>query len=178
MSTLFSNISAAAVDLISIPFSEKFARMQFSICNLFTAITWMPFSPGSLPVPLTEKLRIVTSPSGALIIKPVVPLDKTEPITPLPSMVIDLVIVSVPKPPGSRRLISPPAAVLLIAPARVLHGAVRLQGFTSSPTPETQVRVACPKQQETVQKVIINKTGFRNVLPFISHVLVRTGIFP
>ncbi|MFD1704452.1 hypothetical protein ACFSCV_15700 [Methylopila henanensis] len=25
----------------------------------------------------------------------------------------------------------------------VLHGAVRLQGFTSSPTPDTQVRVAC-----------------------------------
>jgi hypothetical protein len=39
-------------------------------------------------------------------------------------------------------LISPPAAVFEIAPAKVLHGAVRLQGLTSSPTPETQVRVA------------------------------------
>jgi hypothetical protein len=40
-------------------------------------------------------------------------------------------------------LISPHVAVLLIAPAHVLHGAVREQGFTSSPTPETHVRVAC-----------------------------------
>src|SRR5688572_17562802 len=36
----------------------------------------------------------------------------------------------------------PPAAVFEIAPAKVLHGAVRLHGLTSSPTPETQVRVA------------------------------------
>jgi hypothetical protein len=30
-----------------------------------------------------------------------------------------------------------------MAPAKVLHGAVRLQGLASSPTPDTQVRVAC-----------------------------------
>src|SRR3984893_19120083 len=58
-------------------------------------------------------------------------------------MMIDFVIVSAPKPPGSRQLISPPAAVLEMAPAKVLHGAVRLHGLASSPTPETQVRVAC-----------------------------------
>src|SRR4030095_8731495 len=34
-------------------------------------------------------------------------------------------------------------AVLEIAPANVLHGAVRLHGLTSSPTPDTHVRVAC-----------------------------------
>ena len=34
---------------------------------------------------------------------------------------------------------------LEIAPAHVLHGAVRLHGLTSSPTPDTQVRVACAK---------------------------------
>src|SRR5687768_6897473 len=51
-------------------------------------------------------------------------------------------IVTAPNPPGSRQLISPPAAVFEIAPANVLHGAVRLHGLTSSPTPETQVRVA------------------------------------
>src|SRR4051812_18573509 len=53
-----------------------------------------------------------------------------------------LVIVTPPKPPGSMQLISPPAAVFEIAPANVLHGAVRLQGFASSPTPETHVLVA------------------------------------
>src|SRR3569833_84550 len=56
---------------------------------------------------------------------------------------IALVIVSEPKPPGSRQLISPPAAVFGNAPWKVLHGAVRLHGLTSSPTPEIQVRVAC-----------------------------------
>src|SRR5205085_1782350 len=45
----------------------------------------------------------------------------------------------------STALISPPAAVLLIAPASVLQGAVREHGFTSSPTPETHVRVASAK---------------------------------
>src|SRR5258708_24850011 len=58
-------------------------------------------------------------------------------------MLNDLVMVTEPKPPGSRQLISPPAAVFEIAPAKVLHGAVRLHGLASSPTPETHVRVAC-----------------------------------
>src|ERR1700722_3686442 len=58
-------------------------------------------------------------------------------------MVIDLVIVTAPKPPGSSTLISPAAAVLEMAPAKVLHGAVRLHGLASSPTPDTHVRVAC-----------------------------------
>src|SRR5262249_41076398 len=40
-------------------------------------------------------------------------------------------------------LMMPLGAVFEMAPAKVLHGAVRLHGFTSSPTPETQVRVAC-----------------------------------
>src|SRR2546430_16270266 len=52
-------------------------------------------------------------------------------------------MVRPPKPPGSRQLISPPVAVLEMAPAKVLHGAVRLHGLASSPTPDTQVRVAC-----------------------------------
>ena len=55
---------------------------------------------------------------------------------------LDLVIVNPPRPPGSRTLLSPTAAVFETAPAKVLHGAVRLHGLASSPTPETQVRVA------------------------------------
>ena len=73
---------------------------------------------------------------------PFVPELRIEASVPVPSIVIDVVIVTVPKPPGSRTEISPPAAVLEIAPPNVLHGAVRLQGFASSPTPDTQVRVA------------------------------------
>ncbi|HLN40566.1 MAG TPA: hypothetical protein VK337_22490 [Xanthobacteraceae bacterium] len=53
-----------------------------------------------------------------------------------------MVIVTAPKPPGSSASISPPAAVFEMAPAKVLHGAVRLHGLASSPTPEIQVRVA------------------------------------
>jgi hypothetical protein len=57
--------------------------------------------------------------------------------------VIDLVIVRVPKPPGSIQSISPLVSVREIAAAKVLQGAVRLhEGDISSPTPETQVRVA------------------------------------
>src|SRR5882672_1395239 len=74
-------------------------------------------------------------PLPALTSTPAVPVSQ--------EMVIDLVTVTAPMPPGSRQLISPPAAVLEMAPANVLQGAVRLQGLTSSPTPETQVRVAC-----------------------------------
>src|SRR4051794_41778935 len=58
-------------------------------------------------------------------------------------MLIDLVMVTAPAPFGSRQLISPPADVLEIAPAKVLHGAVRLQGLTSSPTPRWQGGVGC-----------------------------------
>ena len=73
---------------------------------------------------------------------PLVPLLRIEANTSWQSMVIDLVMVTAPKPPGSRQLISPLSAVLEIAPAKVLHGAVRLHGLASSPTPDTQVREA------------------------------------
>src|SRR5689334_18435218 len=81
----------------------------------------------------------------SLTLTPLVPEARIEPKpAPLvPSMVIDLVMVTAPNPPGSRQSISPPAAVLEMAPAKVLQGAVRLHGLTSSPTPDTQVRVAC-----------------------------------
>src|SRR5689334_2473979 len=76
-------------------------------------------------------------------------------------MVIDLVIVTAPKPPGSSVLISPAGAVFEIAPAKVLQGAVRLQGFASSPTPETQVRVAWALTVEAVRaaKITPNTTS-------------------
>src|ERR1700730_2483046 len=78
---------------------------------------------------------------------PLVPETNTPASTDFPMIVIDFVIVRAPKPPGSRTLISPPAAVLEIAPAKVLQGAVRLPGLASSPTPETQVLVAWQKQK-------------------------------
>src|SRR5215813_2557491 len=89
-------------------------------------------------------LRNVTvSVAPALMMMPLVPATSVEATCPPPpSMVIDLVMVTAPKPPGSRALISPLTAVFEIAPAKVLQGAVRLHGLASSPTPETHVRVA------------------------------------
>src|SRR6201985_359805 len=79
----------------------------------------------------------------AATVMPGVP-DTSTPASPAGPQMIEmaLVMVSAPKPPPSRQLISPPGAVLEIEPAKVLHGAVRLHGFASSPTPETHVRVA------------------------------------
>src|SRR5215472_17355086 len=74
---------------------------------------------------------------------PLVPDTSTPAVPASQEMMIDLVMVTAPNPPGSRQLISPNVAVLEMAPAKVLQGAVRLQGLASSPTPETQVRVAC-----------------------------------
>src|SRR5262249_38875063 len=83
-----------------------------------------------------------------------------------PSMVMDLVMVTAPKPPGSKALISPPAAVFEIAPAKVLHGAVRLQGSASLPTPETQVRVAWALAgcTATTRHVATRATARRSIL--------------
>jgi hypothetical protein len=71
-----------------------------------------------------------------LTITPLRPEFDTPPVTPVTSIVIAFVIVTMPKPPWSSALISPPPAVLPIAPAKVLDGAVREQGLASSPTPE------------------------------------------
>src|SRR6202034_2945056 len=88
--------------------------------------------------------RITWSVAPAATTIPLVPETSTEAMwPPPPSRVIALVIVTAPKPPGSNASISPPAAVLEMAPGQVLHGAVRLHGLASSPTPDTQVRVAC-----------------------------------
>jgi hypothetical protein len=84
-----------------------------------------------------------------------------------PSIVMLLVIVTTPKPPESIALISPPAAVLLIAPAKVLHGAVRLHGFASSPTPETQVRVACAARGAAEAKSIVVARSLLVVLSIV-----------
>src|SRR5438067_13784168 len=71
------------------------------------------------------------------------PADRMPASVPVPLRVMPFVMVTTPKPPGSRTEISPLSAVFEIAPANVLQGAVRLHGLASSPTPETQVRVAC-----------------------------------
>src|SRR5262249_15784394 len=80
-----------------------------------------------------------------LTMMPLVGPDTSTPAVPVDGqlIVIDLVIVTAPKAPGSRQLIAPPAAVFVMAMAKVLQGAERLHGLASSPAPETQVREDC-----------------------------------
>src|SRR5215467_1732781 len=101
----------------------------------------MPLEPALKPL-MSSPLRVTTSVAGALTTMPLPVLASTPASVHSEDMVIALVMVTAPNPPGSRTLISPPVAVLDIAPANVLQGAVRLQGLASSPRPETQVRGA------------------------------------
>src|SRR6266446_7343429 len=149
------NVPEPAVKFISIP-SEVVALLalkpvitQLSMYTARADVMLTPFMP--VPAPLIDRLRrrtilVCGAPlPESLTFTPFVPAARMPASTPAPSMVIDLVIVTAPKPPESIQLISPPSAVFEIAPANVLQGAVRLHGLTSSPTPDTQVRVACAR---------------------------------
>src|SRR5580704_1723983 len=117
---------------------------QWSIKTVAALCTLTPSNAPPLgPIPLkSSPLRMTASDVPAAITNPLVP-DTSTPAVPVSQLIVmALVMVNAPKPPGSRQLISPAAAVFEIAPAKVLQGAVRLQGLASSPTPETQVRVA------------------------------------
>src|SRR6185312_13479615 len=108
---------------ISMPLVVKPKMSQLSTLRALPARKRIPLMP--VPMPLMRRLRRMTVSLGpACTTIPLVPLTRTEATWP-------------PRPS-----ISPPAAVLEIAPANVLHGAVRLQGLASSPTPETQVLLA------------------------------------
>src|SRR4051794_17722829 len=92
---------------------------------------------------MSNPSSVTVSLAPAATTMPLTPLTRTPASRPTHLMFIALVMVTPPKPPGSRQLIVPAGAVFEIAPAKVLQGAVRLHGLASSPTPETQVRVAC-----------------------------------
>src|SRR5215471_13412143 len=92
-------------------------------------------------------------------------------------IVSGLVIVRAPNPPGSSTLISPAAAVFEIAPAKVLHGAVRLHGLASSPTPDTHVRVACACASEAKDTQTANTTKALKA-SLLSFILFLLTTFP
>src|SRR6185503_16052344 len=123
----------------------------FSTESCFPARNLMPSRP--FPAPFIDKLRrTILSLVPALMITPFTSEARIPASVPSPLIVMDLVIVTAPNPPGSNTEISPLAAVFEIAPAKVLHGAVRLQGLASSPTPDTHVRVACACASELQSK--------------------------
>src|SRR4029079_10007719 len=88
------------------------------------------------------RLRSTTSMPLPLMVTPETPLAVMSPSRPPPSRVIDLVTTTLPKLPRSSTDTPPPAVVLTTAPAKVLHGRVRLHGLASSPAADTQGRVA------------------------------------
>src|SRR5215813_11190697 len=114
--------------------------LSWTRCRATPWMKLMPISP--LPTPSISSPRRMTLAPAPLTLMPLVRAARTPAIVLVQSMVIDLVMVTAPNPPESRQLMMPLTAVLEIAPANVLHGAVRLHGLASSPTPETQVRVA------------------------------------
>src|SRR5690349_9260123 len=127
---------------MSMPLPVKPEMKQFSTLSCAPIRNRMPLT--LVPRPLIDMPRRITlSPAPALTLIPLSPATKTDPKVPEQSIVIALVMVRAPNPPRSKQLISPPAAVLEMAPAKVLHGAERLHGLASSPRPETQVRLAC-----------------------------------
>src|SRR5205823_7623899 len=135
---------ATALRGASMPLPVKPKISTFSMWTVFAFRILTPFRP--FVAPLIERFRSVTTAVGglaaSLMIIPLVRLARTQANVAQPSIVIPFVIVTAPKPPESIQSISPPAAVFEIAPAKVLQGAVRLHGLTSSPTPETHVRFA------------------------------------
>lgn len=145
----------------------------------------MPLTPWVTPAPSIDRPRSTTlavfgvAEALSLMMMPLTPELRTLPKVPVQSRVIDLVMVTVPKPPGSRQLISPPVAVFEIAPAKVLHGAVRLHGLTSSPTPETQVRVACAAAgaAEKMPKTAVARASAGKCLRIEIMLLSRTRVF-
>src|SRR5262245_29270814 len=126
------------------PRKPKITQFSMETLVFVPPVILTPTKP--VPAPLMEMLRswtqLLTPGVETFTLTPLVPDAKIEP-HPFPSIVMDLTIVTAPKPPGSSASISPSVAVFEMAPAKVLQGAVRLQGLASSPTPETQVRVAC-----------------------------------
>src|SRR5207253_8105543 len=92
--------------------------------------------------------KITTSSEPALTTTTFVPLTRAPATNPPPSIVTDLVMGIVPKPPVSSTSISPPGFVLVIAPANVLHGVTRRQLFASSPKADMKVRFSCPTAVE------------------------------
>ena len=147
MSTRLTTTSVAVAGVSQIPRCCWLMRTS-SMRTLPACSTRMPLAELQPVVPteapwMSSPRSVTTSSGCALTVMPLVVEElSTPPLTLATSIVIDLVIATAPSAPGSIALISPYSAVLEIVPASVRQGAVREQGFASSPTPETQVRVA------------------------------------
>src|SRR5580704_13888942 len=174
--TVFEMKAAALAVLLSMlmPRCWKPEILQFSTVSMRPDENSMPKAP--VPNPTKSRPRRKTlsvAPAATVIALPVV--TRMPASTPVASIVIALGMVTAPKSPGSNTLISPPAAVLTIAPLKVRHGAVRLQGFASSPTPDTKVRLACALNCAAAKKITVKPTA--TTVNRILNVPLRYPIF-
>src|SRR5947207_1776588 len=96
------------------------------------------------PTPSIDRPRsLTTSLAPALMKMPSFEVTRTPANVPVQSIVIALSMNSVPKSPGSRQLMTPPAFVCARARVNVRHGAERVHAAASLPAPETKDRVFC-----------------------------------
>src|SRR5215204_530789 len=134
------------------------SSMKTSVPSEAAPVMRMLLAPRSVPLMLRFRRRTVLRVSPARvkpskrIETPTVPLFRMVAFAPVPSMVTDFTMPTTPKLPESRTLIWPLTFVFEIAPAKVLQGAVRLHGLTSSPTPETHGRVWACAATDTVKR--------------------------
>src|SRR5262249_21197456 len=115
---------------------------QFSIVSVAPVLNTMPLPPPK-PIPLIVRpRRLIASVAPAMTVIPFNPPDTSTPASPTPSlmMLMPLVIVTAPYPPGSRTVISPAVSVLSCARWKVRHGVGRLQSLASLPADETNGR--------------------------------------
>ena len=169
-------ISPAPTLAPSMPKEEAPVKLeieQFSTWRCFPARYLMPLSV--VQTPLIDMLRsVTTSFTPALTMTPLTLAARIPAKVPSPLIVIAFVMVTAPKPPGSSTEISPQGAVFDIAPAKVLHGAVRLHGLASSPTPDTHVLVACACATDEIARL---KTAIAKILNAKRNFLIMHSPF-
>src|SRR5262245_19460979 len=120
----------------------------------------MPTPPLPLAKPSSDRFRSVTTSLEPATIAIASILTPTATATPgPPSIVIVLSMVRLPKSPGPSASISPKAFVFRRAPANVRHGDVWLQGFTSFPVADTQVRGLCAAAGDAARPTSTNAAG-------------------
>ncbi len=126
------------------PSPKKSRITQFCMVMPPPVLNSMPCEPALLPV-MVRPRRLTMTLAGALIVMAAPAVVTATPATPTPSfaMVMALVIVSAPYPPGSSTSISPAAATWSCAYWNDRHGLVgALQPGASTPcAAETQTRV-------------------------------------
>src|SRR6266702_601893 len=158
LSATYKNVVELAREYMATPPLPPLRKLRIVLFSTWTSWACKILIP-TVPLPcpsISRPRKVTTSVVAALIVMPELlkPTGSRTPAVPAShEMVTEKVMVTMlmpkspgvalPKSPGSRQLISPPGSVFASAPAKVLQGEVRLQGFISSAVvmPETHVRV-------------------------------------